>query len=295
MIAAVVVTYNRSKLLQKAVRSLLVQERVGFDKIYIVNNASTDDTASVIEDLVKSSPAGVIVPVTLNENLGGAGGFHYGAQKAYKEGAQWIALLDDDVAFAPDCLENLLKHADDYKCMLAVREDLQGELQEYAALQYDLKNPCRLNPRVISVKKQWGTRSAMPEVVEVDAGSFEGFFINREVVEKIGFPRKEFFIYSDDFDYSLRARKTGYKIGAVRDARCIRQLPYSSAKFGSWKTYYVWRNFFILHFVHGENVLVRLKPYAFYALLWALKITGKKVGNPNKILIDAQAIARSIQ
>ena len=48
--------------------------------------------------------------------------------------------------------------------------------------------------------------------------AFEGPFIRREVVEKIGLPNKDLFIFCDDTDYCLRTIRAGYKILYIPDA-----------------------------------------------------------------------------
>jgi len=100
------------------------------------------------------------------------------------------------------------------------------------------------------------------ELVEVHNVAFEGFMARRSVVEEVGFPDPSFFIFYDDAEYAVRARRAGHRIWAVRDAVLVRQLDFNQQHdLSGWKGFYMYRNLFVVHLRHGENVLVRLKPW----------------------------------
>jgi rhamnopyranosyl-N-acetylglucosaminyl-diphospho-decaprenol beta-1,3/1,4-galactofuranosyltransferase len=48
---------------------------------------------------------------------------------------------------------------------------------------------------------------------------FNGVLVTRQLVEDIGLPRAEFFIWGDDHEYRLRAERNGARIATVVDAR----------------------------------------------------------------------------
>ena len=84
-VAAVVVTFNRLEKLKKVLASLEAQTRLP-EQLIIVNNASTDDTASYLDEYEKNfslKDKVKITIVTLPENAGGAGGFSAGMRKGY--------------------------------------------------------------------------------------------------------------------------------------------------------------------------------------------------------------------
>jgi GT2 family glycosyltransferase len=111
----------------------------------------------------------------------------------------------------------------------------------------------------------------MPERVELHNVAFEGPLFRREVVDAVGLPDDSFFIFYDDADFALRARRAGYRIWAVRDAVLVRQLDFDQQHaLDTWKGYYMYRNLFAVHFRYGTNALVRAKPYAITAAVVAL-------------------------
>jgi rhamnopyranosyl-N-acetylglucosaminyl-diphospho-decaprenol beta-1,3/1,4-galactofuranosyltransferase len=263
-VAVVVVTYNRADLLVRTLDGLGAQSHRP-DAVIVVDNASTDHTREAL-DAHRGLP---LQRIHLETNTGGAGGFRAGIEAAYDRGFDRIWLIDDDVVPAHDCLAVLM--AQDEACLMVVREDTRGHLVEKAATDFDLSHPWSIRPKRASVETAYGERAVMPERVEIDVVAFEGFLVRREVVEAVGLPDDSFFIFYDDVDFALRARRAGYRIWAVRDAVLVRQLDFDQKHdLDTWKGYYMYRNLFAVHFRYGTNPLVRAKPYAIAAVVTAL-------------------------
>ena len=286
-VAVVVVTFNRADLLARMLDGLAAQTRRP-DAVYVVNNASSDHTREVLD----ARPDLGLVVTHNEENLGGAGGFHLGVEQAYLDGHDRIWLMDDDVVPAPDCLAVLLSH--DESCLMAVREDLRGALVEKAAIHFDLRRPHVIRPKRASVETSYADRAAMPERVQIENVAFEGFMVHRRVIDVIGLPDPAYFIFYDDVDFAVRARRAGFRIWAIRDAVLVRQLDFDQQHaLDTWKGYYMYRNLFVVHFRHGENVLVRLKPYVISAAVVALSpVRGGRAeaGNVMRAIRDARGM-----
>ncbi|RZS77044.1 glycosyltransferase family 2 protein [Pigmentiphaga kullae] len=205
-VCAVVVTYNRKALLARCLKALLGQQRPP-DRIIIIDNASTDGTPAALEqDGTLARPD--VELVTLERNEGGAGGFHHGLERAMRSGAELAWLMDDDGHPAPDCLQRLL-------------EARQG-LDLWGPVVLDDKHPDQLcfplrlprSSRILRSRRaveEACTEGLLPEVVM----PFNGVLVTRELVAKIGLPRKEFFIWGDDIEYVWRAARAGAQIVTV--------------------------------------------------------------------------------
>ncbi len=294
-VAVVVVTYNRAALLTRMLAGLAALDHAP-DAVIVVDNASTDHTATVLEG-VTDLPLQVIRP---EENLGGAGGFHAGVEAAYEQGYERVWLMDDDVVPAPDCLDVLMAvESDKADCLMAVREDTSGRLVEKAAVTFDLRNPLRMKPKTSMVETAYGARDRMPELVALENVAFEGFLVRRRVVEAIGLPDPGFFIFYDDVDYALRARRAGFRIWAVRDAVLVRQLGFDQQHdLAGWKGYYMYRNLFTVHLRYGENAFVRAKPWLIAAgviVLSPVRGGRAEVRNVRRALKDARRLRASRQ
>ncbi|MDP9113867.1 MAG: glycosyltransferase family 2 protein [Acidobacteriota bacterium] len=97
MPTAVIPTWNRRDLLLNLFDSLAAQTRK-FDKIIVVDNGSTDDSA----DLAERAGATVL---RLGQNMGFAAAVNRGIEAAK---CDWVAIVNNDVTFQPDWLEKLL-------------------------------------------------------------------------------------------------------------------------------------------------------------------------------------------
>jgi rhamnopyranosyl-N-acetylglucosaminyl-diphospho-decaprenol beta-1,3/1,4-galactofuranosyltransferase len=254
-VAVVVVTYNRADLLVRMLDGLAAQTRRP-DEVVVVDNASSDHTAQVLAERTDLP----LTVLSMTDNLGGAGGFHAGTRAAHEAGHDRIWLMDDDVVPAPECLATLLARPE--PCLMAVREDRSGALVEKAAVRFDLDNPLAVRPKRASVDSTYASRAEMPEVVPVENVAFEGFMVSRAVVDAVGLPDPSFFIFYDDVDFAVRARRAGFPIVAVRDAVLVRQLDFDQQHdLAGWKGYYMYRNLFVVHLRYGANAAVRAKPY----------------------------------
>ncbi|WP_300639019.1 glycosyltransferase [Nocardioides sp.] len=265
-VAVVVVTFDRADLLTGMLDGLAALDRAP-DAVVVVDNHSTDHTPDVLAAELARGRLPLQV-VRTEENLGGAGGFHLGLRTAYAQGWDRFWLMDDDVVPAPDCLSVLM--AVDEDCLTSVREDSHGRLCEKAATRFDLTHPWVVKPKTGMVE-DFGTREAMPELVEVENVAFEGFMVRRAVVAEVGLPDPSYFIFYDDVDLAIRARRAGRRIWAVRDAVLVRQLDFDQQHdLAGWKGFYMYRNLFVVHLRYGENVAVRMKPLLIVAAVLLL-------------------------
>lgn len=248
-IVAVVVTYNRLELLKRVVDCLHKNSPVS--DIVVVNNGSTDGTTDWL-----AAQEGLVV--VNQENVGGSGGFHTGIDKACRMGADWIWCMDDDVFPRPDCMERLLPHtADERVGILAPRRLLQGQIftNDFTAL--NLTNP------FASMYAGRLSKMQVSAPVEICGTAFEGLFIRRSTVDRIGLPNKDLFIFCDDTDYCIRAVQAGYKIMYIPDALMDKEKFFSADtwqqrnKKKKWKRFYQVRNSAYLNHHYGLNWAVK--------------------------------------
>jgi GT2 family glycosyltransferase len=244
-------------------QALVEQTRLP-DEILVIDNASADGTPAMLDvefPLVKT--------IRMRENLGGAGGFQCGIKQAYETGFDWIWVMDDDVRAAPSALDHLLREASQDSTLVAapMRLDEDGKVAEGASIVYDLAALwCLPGFHQRSFRDAFPETSMLPAQHEVEVLSFEGPLIPRRAVEKVGLPCKEFFIYGDDADYSLRLLRAGYRLCLFKDSVLYRMLPASpdSSLPPAWKARYMIRNTIWLNRIHGANWKIRY----LRTLLW---------------------------
>ena len=204
-VTAVVVTYNRLSLLQQCLAALRTQTVQGFT-VLLVDNASTDGTAAYVRTLAMPG----LVYRNTGKNLGGAGGFAYGIQAAAELGCEAVWIMDDDTLPEPGALEALLSanaaHGGDY-----------GWLSSRALAPDGIDQPMNVQRRTMYRDIAPLPKAAAQEVPAVMA-SFVSLFLRTETVRRFGLPIAEFFIWSDDWEYTRRIsrEKPCYVVPASR-------------------------------------------------------------------------------
>ena len=183
-----VVTYNRLPLLRQCLAALTSQTALGLT-IFLIDNASTDGTAEAVAAMTLPN----LVYRNTGKNMGGAGGFAYGVREAALAGYDALWLMDDDTLPTPTALAEFLQ-AD---------RDLHGRygwLSGRALAPDGTDQPMNLQ-RVTPYKDLPNFDGARIPVV---MASFVSLFLRTETVRRYGLPIAEFFIWSDDWEYTRR-------------------------------------------------------------------------------------------
>ena len=202
-IAAIIVTYNRKELLKNCINAILNQSFLP-TTLYIIDNASTDGTDTFFTSANDLSP--IIQYIRLDENGGGAQGFYYGLKTAHETNsydAYWV--MDDDGQPDKFCLENLISYLPqyDYLAPLVLDIDNKNQLAFNYKGSFDFKDV--VNKATNNVFKDW-------------ACPFNGILYSKKLVEKIGYPKKEMFIWGDEANYHMRAKVEGLIPHMIIDA-----------------------------------------------------------------------------
>ena len=245
-ITPVIVTYNRLEKLKKAIAAVLAQD---FDSIVVVNNNSTDDTKAWLDEQTDSR----LKILNLEENTGGAGGFYHGCRYATEElETDWLLLFDDDAYPREDLVEKFRAlDLSNYKDLGAISCAVYMPDGVLADFNRPGRNPFNsLTNTFKYLFTKTGTYINYEELehgnaIPVDFSSFVGFCVKTEVIKAgLGYPLKEFFIYGDDWTYSLELSKLGYKNLYFSDLVFYHDSNTFVQNYDEqlWKKYYAYRN-----------------------------------------------------
>lgn len=195
-ICAVVVTCNRKKLLKENLNSLINQTYKDFD-ILLIDNASTDGTKEYIKDEIENKTIKVKY-INTEANLGGAGGFNIGVKEALKQGYDFAWLMDDDTIPTKTALESLVNKS----------KILNNQFSFLSSLcKWTDGSICEMNRQNITRKVLDNIEKINDNLVYIEKATFVSFFVKLKLVKKVGLPISDFFIYADDWEYSLRLLK----------------------------------------------------------------------------------------
>lgn len=206
-VCAVIVTYNRKKLLQECLQAVLSQTRPP-DHVLVVDNASTDGTAEMVRQAFPQ-----VELLSLAENSGSAGGFHEGIKHAYAKGFDWLWLMDDDAIPEPKVIRTLLSMANDKT--IGIVGPLVIDEKNTSLLAFTYKKNGTLARFVSQVEKM--------ECIWGQVNLWNGVLIKREVISLVGLPDTRLFIRGDEVEYFLRLRK--FSIPMATSTKCVIQHP----------------------------------------------------------------------
>lgn len=214
-VCAVLVTYNRSELLKLAIESI-ERQTMSVGCICVVNNASTDDTRSVLDE--RSN----VYALHLDENTGGAGGFHAGIRTATDLGYEYVWIMDDDAVATPTALQALLsahlQRAGAYGFLCSNVESTDG---------------LSMNVPEIDLSTNSTGYASWPEILKsglmpVKTSTFVSCFIPTKIVREVGLPVRQMFIWGDDSEYTMRISKK-YRSFFVADSVVVHKRVNRSA------------------------------------------------------------------
>ena len=207
--AAVVVTYNRSRILRQNIQCLLKQEGSLCD-IYIIDNASTDSTHETVREFRDER----IHYFNTGSNLGGAGGFEYGTRRAVEDGYRFVWLMDDDTLPSP--------------AALSAFHEAGKNLQNWGALSsasyWTDGSICKANRQKKSLFSFVSNKEIeRGEPVRLIMASFVSLLVKSEVIQDVGLPLGEYFIWTDDYEFTSRiARK--YNLYLIPESKVVHAM-----------------------------------------------------------------------
>jgi GT2 family glycosyltransferase len=202
---AVVVTHNRKAMLLACLDALARQTHP-VERVTVVDNASTDGTWEALAGSGLGERMAVEY-VRLSRNGGGAEGFHYGVTAALRGDAEWLWLMDDDCEPRADALAALLEspRAGDRGAVLLapVVETPAGEV---LPLNRGWLRPRWFKAPLVPLRPEhWRDDGE----VRIEHVSLVGPLVRSEAARRTAPPRREFFIWFDDLEWTSRLRLLG--------------------------------------------------------------------------------------
>lgn len=205
--------------------------------IIVVDNGSTDDSVTEIK---KRFPR--ITLLKTDKNLGYAGGNNVGIQYALKQGADLILLLNNDTIVDKQFIATLLKAA-------------QGSSKAgiFGAYPLRMDDPEKID----HLGGRWNSLTATFDLIGL--GAPKGFkpkqlldyvcgcsiLVRRQVFETIGLLDPTFFLFWEEADFCMRAKKAGFGIEICYEAQLLHKVSASFVGGTPHKTYFWWRGRFL--------------------------------------------------
>lgn len=243
--AIVIVTCNRERLLRECVARAMKQTSRPTCLI-IVDNASTDGTKAYLQSLDQGDSLEIIY---LANNIGGAGGFAVGMERAVQKNVACVLMIDDDAILAEDYMEKILAA----RCKYPQYKAFAGTVVTSGEIDTSHRRNLK---KVGLLMKTVQEESYKQDYFTCDIASFCGMVADTDLIRLTGLPHAEYFIFFDDTEYSLRIRKVSSFL-VVTDAKLEHKKGKKIQGYPrryEWKDYYAIRNRIWMVKEHGTLV-----------------------------------------
>jgi len=286
-IRIIIVTYNAMTWLKKCLDSC------NSYKVIVVDNASIDDTVSLIEYNYPN-----VTLIKQSKNLGFGQGNNIGIRYALEEGAKHVFLLNQDAYLVEDALDRLVtyqKAHTEYGVLSPMH--ITGNQQQ---LDKNFSN-YMLREETGQFYSDFVLGRELASVYNVPFINAAAWLVSKSCLETVGGFDPLFFHYGEDDNYCQRVLYHGHKIGVLpntiiihdRENRAQTQpVEYSEAYYKNLEKNYKVRYANILE---DNKVGVKLKKLKRIILKLQLKIKFERAAALKKELIMLQNLIPKIK
>jgi N-acetylglucosaminyl-diphospho-decaprenol L-rhamnosyltransferase len=214
-VSIAIVLYNSSDSVRACLRSIRPEIDSGFAELVAVDNASPDDSVSIVRDELPEAQV-----LDMAENRGFAAGVNAALERAV--GRYWL-LLNPDVRAPADGLRRLVAWMDAHPAIAVASPDMVGPdgrweepgralpsvgrtLLRFSRLHRLL--PAGLRQRIF--RAGYSTRDD-----QLNAGWVPGtvMIVRPAAARAVGPLREELFMYGEDLEWCWRMRRAGWRVG----------------------------------------------------------------------------------
>ena len=209
--------------------SLATLERATYEPLVtvVVDNGSSDGTA---DEIRRRHPS--VELVEHGRNLGFPGGVNSGIARARELGARHVILLNNDTEVDPGFVEPLVAAAESGRVAAVCSKVFFIEPRDaiwFAGADYDPRRGYQGRPRGHGARDS----ERFAGVTETDRICGASVLINGAALDELGPFDEDLFFYTEDVDWSLRARERGWRLLVVPDSKIWHRVSAVSGGEGS--------------------------------------------------------------
>ncbi len=207
LVDIVIPYWNQLGLTKQCVRSIFSYTRVPYKLILVDNGSDVFD-----EDLFEMERSGIRF-IRNKENLGFVKAVNQGLRETI---APFVCFMNNDMVVSEFWLTRMLAHLEAYPEVGAV-----GPCSNYVMWKQKTQlagDTGKLTPEEINKAAQENYEKSKGQLLDTKLLIGICVLMRREVMKKVGLLDEIYGIgCSDDFDYSIRIRKEGWRLGVARD------------------------------------------------------------------------------
>lgn len=259
-VTVVIPNWNGIDHILECLEILMKVEYSNFDVIVVDNNSEDDSHKAVAENFPK------VQIIQNSQNLGFAEGCNVGIRQAMKDGSAYVWLLNNDAMVDAGSLRALVRTAH--------KEDNIG-MTGSKVYYYD--DPAMLWG--VGMKINWIRGETYPigwhqrdtgefnECCDVEGLAGCSLLVKRRVCEEVGLMDKDYFLYAEEIEWCVRARRKGFRCVVVPESIVFHKEGASSGEnFRPIFSYYNTRN--MLRTINKSFSFPKRELYLFTAIVF---------------------------
>lgn len=225
-LAVSIINYRTGDMTIAAADSVLVAlgDRPG--RVVVVDNASGDGSDDQIKAWMQDRGDARLQLVRSATNSGFSGGHNQGMAAAPE--ADFYLILNSDALLRPDFFDQLMPETARHTGMglFAPRleyEDGEGQIScfRFASPASELMRGAQTGPVTKVLQRHVTALELPPDPDQIEWASFACILLRGEMVRQIGPMDEGYFLYFEDSEYGLRARRAGWGVGYFPAARAV--------------------------------------------------------------------------
>ncbi|WP_295113852.1 glycosyltransferase family 2 protein [uncultured Methanobrevibacter sp.] len=275
-LSIVIVNYQTFELTRDTINSILKYDYSFNYEILVVDNASSDDSLSRLQDYFKDKQVKFIASI---ENNGFAAGNNQAIAIAK---GRYVLLLNSDTVVWENTLNDIYEYMEKHRDVGAAgcRVLLENcELDKACKRSFpNVKNSFfRLFHVPTKSKDDNYNLDDLPddEIYEIDCLTGAFMFIRKDALNQVGLLDETFFMYGEDIDLCFRIKKAGWKIIYYGKSKITHLKGASSKKQKSKLIYEFYRAMYIYykkHHAHESFFITNIVVYFGIFVLCVLKL-----------------------
>jgi len=220
----IILNYNTSDLTQECLTSIYKYKPKCSFEVVVVDNASSDDS---VKEIKSKFPK--VRLISNDKNLGFSKGNNVGVKRVYKN-SKYCLLLNSDTTVLSESLTNLYNHAEKEGCDICscklVNKDGRfqangGALPTFLPLFVWISGLDDIFGKYMPVVPYQGKNMDHFSGGKVGWVSGTAMMIKSEVFDQIGFLDEKIFMYGEDAEFCLRAKRANLLVCWTKEAEIV--------------------------------------------------------------------------
>lgn len=266
-ICVVLVNYNGKEYNDKCIDSILNSTIADKIQIVVVDNASSDGSAESLYE--KWGGDHRVHIIELDENVGFAKANNVGIRWAMKNRIAHYLLLNNDTEVEPDAIERMWRCHEEYACIVTPKI-LYADKRNVLWCAGGKFSPIIMKP--VQIGENQENSEKYNGDYECDFANGCAVFLDEQILKKTGLLDESFFLYYEDTEFSMRARKCGVGIRYCAGAIVYHKVNGSTKGNQNYRNvYYITRNWLIYAKKHlGKKLIIFWIYFLLNRLAWCV-------------------------